>query len=295
MTVETKAADKLRHFGRVYKLTLYRTSTPLFDEQFSVNQTDSGIEITDLRMEFEVERNLTKHPNSCSITVTNLNKAARTALSKKPLKVVLEAGYDGVARLLYSGDMVFGMSTLKGPDWSTLIQCGDGDRISASARINRSYPGGTAVKSVLKDLAESMGQKLPANVLRDRNLDSELQGYAAFGSTSDQLTRVLLPFDYTWSIQNGQLQILKISETAGDYLIDETASIIGSPEFGSPPRSGKPPHVTVKMLLYPELRPGGRAKVKTAALNGTYKIHNVKHSGDTHGEHWTTSAELKPL
>ena len=299
MTVETPVGSRLRNFKRSAKVTLYRTSTPLFEEEFEVDRKDNGIEITDLRIEFNVKRDLSKHPNSCSIKITNLGKAARTALSKKPLNVVLEAGYDGVTRVLYTGDMIFGMSTLDDADWTTLIQCGDGDRVNASARINRSYPSGTPVKDILKDLAKSMGQVLPSSVLNSKELDTQVQGYSAYGSSAEQLSRLLVPHGYSHSLQNGKLQIIKESETTGgtrdEYLLDEAAGIIGSPEFGSPPRSGKPPHVTVNMLLYPELRPGARAHVRSLAINSSFKIESVSHSGDTHGQAWTTSVELKPL
>jgi hypothetical protein len=292
----------IRSFKRTAKVTLYRTSTPLFDEEFLVERKsgDNGIEITDLRIEFDVKRDLSKHPNSCSIKITNLGKTARTALSKKPLSVVLEAGYDGVTRVLFTGDMIFGASTLDGSDWTTLIQCGDGDRVNASARINRSYDSGTPVKDILKDIAKSMGQVLPSSVLNARDLDTQVQGYAAFGSSTDQLSRLLTPHGYTHSIQNGKLQILKVVETTGgtrdEYLLDEAAGIIGSPEFGSPPRNGKAPHVTVNMLLYPELRPGARARVRSLAIpDSSFKIESVSHKGDTHGQPWTTSCELKPI
>lgn len=298
-SVEIPVANKLRSFKRVAKVTLFRTSTPLFDEEFNVERKDNGIEITDLRIEFDVKRDLSKHANSCSIKLTNLNKEARTTLSKKPLSVLLEAGYDGVTRVLYTGDMIYGISTLDGPNWTTLIQCGDGDRVNASARINRSYAGGTPVKDILKDLAKSMGQVLPSNVLGSRDLDTQVQGYSAYGSAPEQLARLLAAHGYSHSLQNGKLQILRDVETTGgdrdEYLLDEASGILGSPEFGSPPRNGKPPNVTINMLLYPELRPGGRARVRSLAVNASFKIDSVSHRGDTHGSEWTTSCELKPL
>jgi hypothetical protein len=165
--------------------------------------------------------------------------------------------------------------------------------------MNKTYGEGTAVKQVLRDAAKSMGLALPKNVEEDTDLDDEkFQGGAlAFGATRDQFTRFLAPYGYSWSIQNGQLRILRDDRAhPGTYKeISEENGMIGTPEFGSPPQSGKPPHMTVTMLLYPELNPGDKVLVKSKYKTGYFRAETVEHVGDSHGNAWETQVELKPL
>ena len=70
--------------------------------------------------------------------------------------------------------------------------------------------------------------------------------------------------------------------------------MIGTPEFGSPPKSGKPPHMTVRCLLYPELVPGDLVQLSSRAKSGLFKLVKVTHSGDTHAADWQTEVEIQP-
>lgn len=298
------AAERVRALNRNARLVIYRTSTPKTGEDFFVRKTGSpdgqssdGIAITDLRIKFEVERDLSKKPNKCDIEVYNLAKATRTALETDHLALELSAGHDGVNRLLFSGDITYAMSEHDGTDWVTKIQVGDGVRAFKGARTNRSYRGGTSVKTVLRDVARSMGQRLPANIEASVELDAQFaSGTVVQGATRKELTRLLAPYGYHWSFQNGQLQILRDQDTRNEiWPINATNGMLGSPQFGQPPKRGKPPVLDVRNLLYPELIPGGRAKITSESFDGLFKIERVVHKGDTEMLEWFTEVEAKPL
>ncbi len=308
MTVDVLDTSKLRHFRRGARLTVYRTDTPADDTSFAVTKVptgdvnketagSNGMVITELRMQFSIERDLSKHPNKCSIDITNLNAASRSALKEKPLYVVFEAGYDGTLRTMCEGDVLYGMSTLEHPNWTTRLQLGDGARVSAGARVSKSYGRGTTVRSAIRDLCKSMGQPMPKNLATDKALNAQFEsGEALFGASKDELTRVLTPYGYSWSFQNGKLQIMREAEVSTDeYEISEATGMIGSPEFGTPTKNGKPPNITIKSLLYPELRPGAKVNVISRAISGPFKIVKVGHKGDTHGPEWETTIEVKSL
>lgn len=300
MLMADETGSKLRQFKRNAKITAWRTTVPAVGSVFNPEKLGTnGIEITDLRIEFEIERTLTKNPNTCDVTITNLSEATRAELQRKPLLVNVEAGYDGVSRLLFVGDMHYASSKQDGADWSTLLQLGDGDRVHHSARVNKSYNGTVTIKQVLRDVAKSFGQTLPANIESATDLNARLEGgLISFGRVRDELTRLLAPYGYQWSFQNNRLQILRDDEARNDtYLINEDAGMIGTPEFGSTPRSGKPPNMTIKLLLYPEILPGAKIKLESKAVPGgsVFKVLSVKHRGDTSGGDWYTSLEVKPL
>jgi len=212
--------------------------------------------------------------------------------------IYLEAGYDGVNRLLFQGDAHFVMSKQEGSDWSTLLQIGDGDRTFVSSRVNRSYNAGANVKNVIRDVAKSMGLTLPSNIEISPLLDAQFTtGIIVHGTARDELTRLLAPYGYNWSIQHGRLQILQDEEVRADapIIISEDTGMIGTPEFGSPTHTGKNPHMTVKMLLYPEIQPGRQVTIRSRDVNGVFRVESVTHQGDTHGEDWFTEIEVKPI
>ncbi len=285
-------------FKRVVKVTAWRETVPAKSTAFNPLKKGEALEITDLRCEFKITKTHKKVPNSCDITITNLAAATRTDLETKPLFVQIAAGYDDDPRLLFTGDLRFGMSEQKGPNWETLLQLGDGDCHYRWARVNESYKPGTTVREVLKKTAKAMGFTLPDALDKNPDLDAQFAaGEVASGPARLHLDKLLRPYGYTWAIQNNELRVLRENQIPSltAHEIDEAHGMIGTPTFGSPPRSGKPPHVNVKMLLYPELLPGDLVKVTTKDIkvNGFFRIEAVKHEGDTHGNNWFTEIEIK--
>lgn len=296
-----------RLFDRICRVTLTRTVQTESERRF-FTQVPNSVEIIDLRIQFEIKKTLGKSPNECKLTITNLAERTRAEVEGPPegLVATLEAGYDGVARHLFTGDVRLAFSEKKGADWETEFTVADGGRAFARARINHSYRPGTPVLSVLKDAAASMGLALPKEVLADPALRDQLVSGGAFsGFTRDHLTQVLATYGYSWSIQTGRLQILRDEETAGvERAISggtDGTGMIGSPTFerhkGSK-KKGPKTMMKVPALLYPELTPGGTVRVDAREIDGRFKLEKVDHKGDTHGtgnDSWTTSVEAKEL
>ncbi|MGN6103663.1 MAG: hypothetical protein ACTHU0_01035, partial [Kofleriaceae bacterium] len=259
--VDDPLVTRLRALHRNVRLVIYRTSTPAAGADFFVQrmggpdgESVNGIEITELRVRFTIDRDLSKHPSRCEIEVFNLAPSTRAAVETKPLGLELSAGHNGVNRLLFVGDVLFALSEQKGPNWITKIQVGDASRAYARARVSRSYRGGTSIKTALRDLAKTMGARLPRNIEQSQELEQQCaSGFVLSGPTRDAMTEMLGPRGYGWSFQNGQLQILRDEDSRNDiWPLSEDAGMILTPEAGHPPRSGKPPPVSVKSLLYPE-------------------------------------------
>lgn len=298
------AGDRNALFDRIARLTIVGTSTPENAEKFGITEDKSGVQIDSIgglgqRIQFEIERNLSKRANPCKITISNLNEETRTMLKARPLRVKLQAGYRDNFSEIFSGDVTYGLSTLDGPDWKTEFECGDGDRVIAGARISKSYKPGTKVGSVLEDLANSAKQQLPEAVRNSEVFKKVLNtGFVAFGKYEDKFEELLKPYGYSMSIQDGQPQVVNtrtgLAFSPARYLIDERHGMIGSPEFGHPDKKGKAPPITVNLALYPAIRPGHIAEMSTRDLNGSFKIIKVKHKGDTHGNEWQTEIEIEP-
>lgn len=289
-----------RVFHRTWKVTAY---TPSIQQGSWFQAAPNGIEITDLRVTFQVEKNLTKHPNTCHLSVFNCSDRTRGFLEQKPLIVRLEAGYDDVLRHLFQGDVRYADSEIDRTTWNTKIQLADGDRAFRFARVNRSYAAGTPVLTALKAAAASMSLQLPPNVLKDSELSAAttIAGLSLSGPARDEMTRILAAFGYDWSIQNGRLQILR-----EDDLLDGTAFLIsenegvgilkGSPKFATPDKSKKPPHLTVRTTLAPQIEPGAKIEVRARTIKGFFRVDKIRHTGDSHSraDDWTSHIEATP-
>ncbi len=289
-----------RLFKRKVEVIVWRESTPSDPTNYKPQTLGSGeqLEIRDLRVKFRVVRDFSKHPNSAEVEIYNLAPHSRALLQELPLKIQVSAGYDdGPMRLVASGDVRFTMSKQDGVDWVTMIQIGDGARAYAHARVNKSFGKNTTYRQLLGSIATSMGLKLPSNIAT-LPLDTKIvTGATLHGPARDEMTRVLDAFGLAWSIQNGTLRILSDQAVVpGSALpLGVEQGMIGTPEFGSPPKSGKKPHMTVKCLLYPELIPGDKIQLTSKAKSGLFKLVKVEHAGDTAGGEFMTSVEIQPL
>lgn len=283
---------------RIARVTCWRENIPTQPTDYDQSKLAAAIEITDLRIQFKIKRALTKTPDQADITITNLSELTRHDLETKPLQVQIEAGYVSTGpRLLFVGDLRFGMTELKSPNWETLLQVGDGADVYQNSKISRAYQPGTTILSMLQDTSKSMGMTLPPGLAQDPALRAQIiHGDIAHGPARDRLTHLLTSYGYSWSIQNGKPVILRDDQvhSLAPIPVDEEHGMIGTPEFGSPPKSGKPPHVTVEMLLYPEMMPGALIQLTSKVKNGLFRVEDVEHHGDTHGAPWTTKIEISP-
>jgi hypothetical protein len=261
-------------------------------------QQPNAIVVRDLRVQFSLEKNLEKDPNTCEVTISNMSEATRAEVQRKPLHVRLEAGYDGQLERLFAGDLRWAQSKLAGTDWETSLSLGDGERALRHARVTRSFRAGIDVKTVLQETAASMGLRLPKSVQDAKELLGQFSGgLTLHGPSQAEMERLLKPRGMGYSVQDGQLQILRAGEARVEQaaIISQDTGLIGTPELGAPKEPGKPPVLTLTTLLYPRLTPGGRIQVEARSVRGLFRVTMVRHEGDTHGDSWTTSMEATPL
>jgi hypothetical protein len=292
-------------FDRICKVTL-RRAVPTETERRFFLQLPDQVDITELQMQFEIKKTLGKTPNACELKITNLAPRTRTEVEGPPdgLVATIAAGHDGVARHLFTGDVTLAFSEKNGADWITTFKIADGGRAFAQARATpRSYRAGTQVLQVLRDAAQSMGQELPASFATRPELRKQFAGGAVLeGPTRDAMTELLAPLGYLWCTQDGKLVILNDTDATGSSReVSESTGMIGSPTFERT-KGGKKKSPKTKMkvasILYPELTPGGLVIVDAREVDGSFRIEEVSHKGDTHGSgdsSWTTEVEAKEL
>lgn len=259
-----------------------------------VQVVPDALTIDGLRTTFKLTLDDKPEPNNAEIAVWNLSADSRAQLDGKGFRVILAAGYGTNTEQIFSGDVRRFDHQRIGPDWVTKIEVGDGERAFNHARISESFGAGTAVRDVLRKAIAAM-QGDPGNALQKiQGIAGDfVTGYVAHGRAALELTRLLEPQGYTWSVQGGRLQILGPNDYTDEIgpLVSPDTGMIGTPEVGSPEKKGQPAVLKVRSLLLPRMRPGQRFELRSSAKSGTFKARKVVHTGDTAGSEWYTEIE----
>lgn len=278
--------------GRLFKRTGTLVVAKVDVDKYFTTTTETVID--QLRLTFSIEKHLGKEPNTCTISVFNLAEQSRAELQHHPLQVRLEAGYDGERGRLFAGDLYHSSTTHEVAEVVTKLQVADGRRAYKHARVNRSFKPGTDARAILKDIAGSMGLKVPKDVDEAKELAAQFaSGVVAHGPSRNELTRVLSKHGMDWSIQDGRLQVLRVDGVRADeaILVNQDTGLVGSPAYGTPKKHrGKPP-LNFRMLLYPGIVPGARVQVQSEDVDGLFKVQRVKHEGDTETGDFFTDVE----
>lgn len=285
-----------QRFNRIAQVIVQRLKPTATEQRFFIPLPDPVL-IQDLQIKFTVEQNLSSKPNTCEIQVTNLSSSSRTEVARDGLYVRLLAGHDNAPRHLFAGNVTWSNSIPDGTEWFTKIQVGDGATAIQEAFVNKSYNPGVQVITILRDAAKSMGLVLPTELEVSKELRAQFAaGFVFSDYTREELTRLLAPFGYRWSVLNGRLLVLKDSQTDGEaILVSEDTGLIRSPEFGKPEKGKTQPKLSAKMLLTPEIKPGCLVELRSRTVNGFFKCQRSAHKGDTHNvDEWVTEMELKP-
>lgn len=282
-------------FRRLVRLVIASPS-PLSDANvFRAN----ALEVTDLRVQFKIEKSLEKEPNSATIQVFNLSPTTRAALVEKGSKVALEAGYADTLATIFVGDVRMLYHVREGTEWVTKIECGDGQRAFLHARIKESFAGGVPGSDVVNKLAGSLGLNVSGQLqgMLSSMQGQFLQGFTAHGPTLRELDKVLTAMGFEWSIQDDTLQVLEPGGTNQIQVPELTpeTGLVGALEHASSEKKGGETVIKGKCLLRPEIIPGSRLVVRSSSQDGAIRVTRVSHTGDTAGGEWYSSFEGEPI
>jgi hypothetical protein len=245
------------------------------------NETE-GIEIDALKVTFDIEKTIDNRPNPGKIIIWNLSKEnQKRILSGDYHLVKFHAGYDTL-RLIYAGDIVQKRIRREGLDMVMELACGDGHTDYREASIAMTIAAGATDADIIQTAALTMTHtktgtidKMPSRALP--------RAKVLVGNTREVLSKIVKNADAHWSIQDGELMVLRPDHIlAGDViLLSEETGMIGSPEDTD---NG----LALSCLLNPALRIGGLVRVESmiVSYNGDYKIAHIQHSGDSHGGSW---------
>ena len=262
--------DNITQFGRVCQLI--------------VGKDGSGIKISELRIRFDIKKSSDENPNTAKIEIYNLNPEHQNQLLKEWADIQLLAGYQGAERLIFSGQIRTATPKIQGTDRIITIESGDGDREILRGFVNKTLTKGCTANQVVAACQSSMFG-VP-NAHKDDLETVYSRGRVLSGRASDVLTKQTKQDGAQWSIQDGQMLLLKGDNVRPNavWLINQSTGMLGSPE---PTQDG----VKVTTLLNPAYLIGGVAKIDSEIYQGGVRIESITHSGDTHSSEWSSTLE----
>lgn len=292
--------------------------SPIFDRVARV--TVDGFAMEGLRVGFTIDKNLKPTANTAEIAIYNLSRETRQRLHahKQGVPVVVEAGYRATGvMLLFAGQMreAFSRAEADGT-WATILRAGDGDAALRSLQSRTSMRPGVSAERLMGETFKQLGVGLGnaftefKNQLKAGDVDAQRlgealgSGFQISGPMNGALDQIAKSAGLEYSIQNGQLQVLRKGEPLG-----VRAPVLG-PESGleGSPSIDAQGSMQLRARLLPNLFPGmpiqvthyRAADIETFLTTGTgdiidtvYRIEKVRFVGDLYGQDWNAEIEAR--
>jgi hypothetical protein len=271
------------------------------------NLEGQGVKTSDLKISFEVTKDLFGYPNLCRASIYNLSLDTLNKISEEYTRVVLKAGYQNELFLLFKGEIRNIINRREGVDTVTDIYAGDGERATRQATFSRTFEAKTPLRQIVNAIADTFN--IPKAKLD--GIDStraNLNGVSYSGRSKDILDKLADDYNFYWSIQDEQF----VTQSRDGYdssnraiVINRSTGMIGSPsltELG----------VDVKVLLNPEINPYRLIKIETPNVDvslgnlffrkvtktlgeGIYRVNKVVHKGGNREADWSSQITARAL
>lgn len=275
-------------WNRIYRLTV------------APEAGGEGVEITDLRISFQIEKSRTEQANTALIKLWNASPDTRALMEEAGMYVQLEAGYSEEAglELLFVGDITIVSHAVNPPDVVSTIQAGDGQKAIREAWGAFSFAAGSTATEILESVAAEFG--LTVRDMPELEDEEYASGFAHVGPLRDAMNELTKRLGAEWSIQNGEVQVTK-QKTALEgeaVVLSPTTGLLGTPERISEidaadlSATQPPPGWKLRSLLMPRIEPGGAVQIESVAVEGLFTVEKCTYIGDTRGEQWFCEIEV---
>jgi len=277
----------------------------LFGRKYRVIVSDVngvGIDVSELRCTFQIEKSISETPNYAEIVLYNLSAQTENSIIKEGAKVILEAGYQNPQYgLIFSGDIV---QPLRGKEDNTTytltLISQDGDLFYNKGIINASFRAGQTTRNILENMTKQCSNALELGQISDNLSQTALpRGKALFGLTRDYFRQMAKSEQAAFYINNNKIDFVKAMDLPTNEVIklNGKSGLIGMPEQteeGIQATCLLNPLLDLNKMVSIDLRSIQRQKVdkengiKNIEGSGIFKIIKLTHKGDTRGDEWYT-------
>lgn len=264
-----------------------------------------GLDLSGLRIVFKISKKDAQTPNKALIVVYNLQADTAKRIRNEFTRVILQAGYESNYGVIFDGTIKqVRLGKENGTDTYLEINAGDGDLAYNFAVVNTTLAAGATQADQIGAVSRAMQDKGTQGGFIDTLPAQRLpRGKVMYGMARNYLRQSCVSSDASWSIQNGQLQVIRQDGLLPDQAVVLTSKtgLVGTPEQTND-------GIKARCLLNPMLKIGARVQIdesliqesrlpessKNNAANqpapldrdGMYKLLTIDYSGDTRGNDW---------
>ena len=274
-----------------------------------VSTTGSVREIEGLRTQFEVTKTVLSNSNQAMITLTNPNSDTVAACQEKFATVELLVGYGDNQELLFTGQIRNVLQPRTQVETFAIIYASDAGFKLQNTYFSKTFESSVDIKQIIQEISSSFEgvAKGAINGLPQPVAD-KLRGISFAGKSKDLLDTLGAQYDFNWSIDNNEINIVPSGGVIPGrqiVIVNSETGLIESPiitEIG----------VDFRMLINPAIGPDTRFRItsKSASSNlpngtlrkfknttaqGDYKAIEIVSIGDTRGNIWENRIKGRSL
>ena len=316
-----KQISTASNWMRKYRVRIYKHTKPTtgaqsaqtYYQNFTTeNASDTVLDVSNLRVIFNVKRNALYYPNQALITIYNLNAATENSIIQEGYRVVLEAGYSsGNYGQIFDGTVLMcNRFKQDATDYILNILAIDGQQFINEGYCSFTFAKGQTVRQVVKNICDKASNPIQLGYASP-SLDSIKlsKGIADSGSVKTTLADIARTINGTWYVDGGKLYMIAYSDSAAKLPGGLKQAVELNPKTGL---LGNPQQVdygvTARCLINPKLAPYGLIHIASEYIteqmvtigtqsqgistpymldsDGTYRVCSVNFCGDTRGNDW---------
>jgi len=276
----------------------------LYDRRWRILVSKDGmsaLDVSQLDIEFSVEKSMGDNGNSGDVTIYNLSTQSIKSQISEGSRVIIEAGYqNGPYGIIFDGDTVDCTHFKDGGVTRVLnLFAKDGDIFLNGTFISESFSAGMTTESLLKSFDGKGGVEL-GDVSADFKNTQLPRGRVLHGSPKQILNALAKSEGGRAYISDRKIHLIKADDPPKGQIISLTpeTGLIGSP------KQTEDGNVEAVCLLNPQINLNKFVHIKsdniirqvvetqaskaTAELlgSGVYRIIKIKYKGNTRGNDW---------
>lgn len=290
-------------------------SKVVFENKIKVRINGVNIELTDTDMNFTITRNNEKEPNTCSLTIYNLNDTDVSRLYDDLYSVEIYTNQydlrDSNNQIIWQNVFNGTLKDIKKPkgkskknkttryyapsiqyeggeaDTSVTLELQEGSGVDTSMFISKSYKSGTSAFSIIKDMAKTMDMPVMLlGDLKDTNLNFNVPLH---GIGLNCLHKMATYLGAKVTIVNGSIYVAPNLSSGSRILHKFDEDNIPTPEFKEDKK------IEISTIFTPEIIPNEYIYItnKILRMNGAYRVLEVQHSFSNHGPESDTIITVK--
>lgn len=258
-----------------------------------------GVDFEGLKIVFSIEKAQNEEPNPATFRIYNVARETINRLRNEFTRVIFQAGYESNYGVIFTGNIkqvILGKEN--GTDTYVDIYCGDGDEAYISSVLSTSIAAGMTQEDQINIAASSMsGSGVGKGQITSDNGQRLARGKVFFGMSRDYMRSSAKNCKASWSIQDGQIQVLKSAEPLEGQavVLNSSTGLVGTPNQTNQ-------GIEFTCLLNPMLKIGKKVHFDEAFIqedvidepssaskiseDGYYKVIKIEYIGDTFGNDW---------